>query len=651
MSLIRLALAEVVRLARRRVLLGTYKNNRYPAVKPQNQAVSARLSLQKTPITGQRGRVQSFAAQLRRNAALRFIETRNAAYGRRAARWGGLFPGFAFVGLTLAAGESDRLLGNGNETVRKLPLDTCCDIVRDIFGREDKHLDPHLEEKDFPSDITSYDISKTLLGKGTSASIYAARLLTLSEERELEDEDSLDEEVDDENEDDWEMVSDDGGLRSGNLQDAESETVEGFTLLGRLEEVSDADEDVLDEASEKCSQELPSEADTCESYDLAVKMMFNYDIDSNFLAISHAFQREYLPLWPAAVTKGTFGTVQWENGHRAKKKKKERFLPPHPNTLEIYHAFVASTVTHDLEEARTLFPAALPMRLHVDGMGRNQTMFLIMKRYDMTLDEYNNAIGFTSQRVAMVMIAQLLEGVSHLVDYGIAHRDLKSNNILVDLAEGSPHVVIADFGCCLADDTVGLHLPYPTTNTDRGGNSALMAPEIKLCKPGPHSTINYTKSDAWAVGAISYEILGMMNPFYGQGLDSESYKEKDLPELPDNTHPVLVKVIKGLLRKDPKTRPTARIAANMLHLSLWQPPVFTFTSMGDCPVLPAQISIQEHLKTWLLCMTTGLLCQRSTQNVKGHKLWLDPTEYQLCTTFMSGVTPNDLQQAANFLVD
>ena len=135
---LRLALAEVISLARRRVL-GTYKNYRYPAVKPQNQAVSARLSLQNTPISGQGGRVQSFAAQLRRNAALRFIETRNAAYGRRAARWGGLFPGFAFVGLTLAAGESDRLLGqedgevNDEETVRKLPLDTCCDIVRVRF--------------------------------------------------------------------------------------------------------------------------------------------------------------------------------------------------------------------------------------------------------------------------------------------------------------------------------------------------------------------------------------------------------------------------------------------------------------------------------------------------------------------------------------
>ena len=59
----------------------------------------------------------------------------------------------------------------------------------------------------------------------------------------------------------------------------------------------------------------------------------------------------------------------------------------------------------------------------------------------MTLDEYNHA-GCPSQHVAMVIMAQLLEGVSHLVDYGIAHRDLKTNNILVELTAGNQK-------CCL----------------------------------------------------------------------------------------------------------------------------------------------------------------------------------------------------------
>ena len=54
----------------------------------------------------------------------------------------------------------------------------------------------------------------------------------------------------------------------------------------------------------------------------------------------------------------------------------------------------------------------------------------------MTLTEYSRSIGCQSQHVAMVIVAQLLEGVSHLVANGIAHRDLKGNNILVNLDPG-----------------------------------------------------------------------------------------------------------------------------------------------------------------------------------------------------------------------
>lgn len=35
------------------------------------------------------------------------------------------------------------------------------------------------------------------------------------------------------------------------------------------------------------------------------------------------------------------------------------------------------------------------------------------------------------------MILQLLEGVDHLVRQGVAHRDLKSNNILVEFDPGT----------------------------------------------------------------------------------------------------------------------------------------------------------------------------------------------------------------------
>ena len=41
-----------------------------------------------------------------------------------------------------------------------------------------------------------------------------------------------------------------------------------------------------------------------------------------------------------------------------------------------------------------------------------------------------------------------------------------------------PKLVIGDFGCCLADTEYGLELPYFTSDTDRGGNCSLMAPEV-----------------------------------------------------------------------------------------------------------------------------------------------------------------------------
>jgi len=67
-------------------------------------------------------------------------------------------------------------------------------------------------------------------------------------------------------------------------------------------------------------------------------------------------------------------------------------------------------------------------------------------------------------------------------------RDLKADNILLDLSEGDeicPSLVLTDFGCCLADREYGLNMPYPTHEVDRGGNTALMAPEVSPPAPAP----------------------------------------------------------------------------------------------------------------------------------------------------------------------
>ena len=103
----------------------------------------------------------------------------------------------------------------------------------------------------------------------------------------------------------------------------------------------------------------------------------------------------------------------------------------------------------------------------------------------------------------------------------IAHRDLKSDNLLIDVADDSfPRLVISDFGCCLD----GLKLPFLTWETDRGGNAALMAPEVANAKPGIFTTIRYDKADVWTAGTLAYEIFGASNPFYSKHINSRNYR-------------------------------------------------------------------------------------------------------------------------------
>lgn len=70
--------------------------------------------------------------------------------------------------------------------------------------------------------------------------------------------------------------------------------------------------------------------------------------------------------------------------------------------------------------------------------------------------------------------------------------------------------------------------------------------------PGCGVVLDYSKADAWAVGAISYEIFGQQNPFYrAVGLESRNYQEKQLPPLPSSVPADVQFVIRLLLRRNP----------------------------------------------------------------------------------------------------
>lgn len=92
----------------------------------------------------------------------------------------------------------------------------------------------------------------------------------------------------------------------------------------------------------------------------------------------------------------------------------------------------------------------------------------------------------------------------------------------------------------------------------------LLSEQVSTARPGPRVVIDYSKADAWAVGALAYEIFGLSNPFYGQGgahLESRSYQEAQLPALPESVPLHVRQLVRSLLqRQASKVRPSPGFA-------------------------------------------------------------------------------------------
>ncbi|XP_046669203.1 serine/threonine-protein kinase Pink1, mitochondrial [Homalodisca vitripennis] len=377
-----------------------------------------------------------------------------------------------------------------------------------------------------------------------------------------------------------------------------------------------------------------------EGFPYAVKMMFNYDAESNASAILRSM---YCETVPARVHYSNSELIEWEQSM----EEHAVVLPPHPNIVAM-HCVFADWVP-SIPGAISDYPDALPSRLNPDGSGRNMSLFLLMKRYDCSLKEYLREQK-PDVREAILLLTQLLEAVAHMTKYGVAHRDLKSDNVLLDLSEGSgscPMLAVSDFGCCLADRTVGLSMPFRTLDTNRGGNAALMAPEVACATPGLFTYIDYSKSDAWAVGTIAYELMSEQgNPFYrsastGAILRNTSYTDTDLPPLDDAVPPVVSRLVHDLLARNPNQRPSAEVAATVCQLFLWAP-----TSWLN-PLHTRALPSSSEILQWLLCLTTKVLCEGRLQGVTGARR--TATEYQLIACFLQRAKLSIIRQALNWI--
>jgi len=104
------------------------------------------------------------------------------------------------------------------------------------------------------------------------------------------------------------------------------------------------------------------------------------------------------------------------------------------------------------------------------------------------------------------LLMDLLAGLQAAHEAGIAHCDLKPNNVLLDRPEGQRmRAVITDFGLAraLRDDV----RPEVTRTNVVGGAPAYMPPEMRFGTGGG------VRGDIYAFGLIAYELLTGVHPF------------------------------------------------------------------------------------------------------------------------------------------
>jgi serine/threonine protein kinase/tetratricopeptide (TPR) repeat protein len=164
---------------------------------------------------------------------------------------------------------------------------------------------------------------------------------------------------------------------------------------------------------------------------------------------------------------------------------------------------------------------------------------------------------------------QIGEALAAAHEKGIAHRDIKPDNIMVTAKN---QIKVMDFGLAKLKGSSGL-----TRSGSSVGTIAYMSPEQIQGLEVDHRT------DLWALGAILYEMLGGQHPFRGQHEATIMYEILNVqpkaiqtlrPESPEH----LQVLVSRLLQKDPAKRISS--AAEIVQL-LKRPAAETPSARGE----------------------------------------------------------------------
>ena len=146
---------------------------------------------------------------------------------------------------------------------------------------------------------------------------------------------------------------------------------------------------------------------------------------------------------------------------------------------------------------------------------------------------------------------QVLKGLAYLHEKGILHRDMKADNLLLDL-DGV--CKISDFGISKKSKNI-----YSNADMTMRGTVFWMAPEMVDTKQGYSA-----KVDIWSLGCVVLEMFAGKRPWSNLEVVAAMFKigkYKSAPPIPDDTLPLISTGGKNFLNScfeiDPEKRPTA----------------------------------------------------------------------------------------------
>lgn len=181
-----------------------------------------------------------------------------------------------------------------------------------------------------------------------------------------------------------------------------------------------------------------------------------------------------------------------------------------------------------------------------------------------------------SERTAKHVLKQVILAVLYLHERGIAHRDVKPENILLASNQASlPRVKLTDFGLSRVVGTPGSSAP-DILMASQCGTAYYLAPEIA-------NNFDYGKPvDMWACGVVAFVMLAGKFPFYGDTDEKFMRRLRAGVQFPNSEWRHVSKgaksLIRGLLDPNPENRLTASDA--LAHRWLQDDPADSRPHMG-----------------------------------------------------------------------